>query len=137
MKTTTGTFTLGLSIDPMQEPIEFEVEVEAEITEAQPERGPTYSCGGEPAVEGHAEIIFITYCRPIKKCVGNGFRGYAFVPALWLLNIIPQDTLDAWAAKLYEDYTPADDRADWERDQRRDQEATKHFFAELTGKAAG
>ena len=120
MKTTYGTFPLGLSFDPTQEPIEFEVEVEAEITEPQSERGPTYSCGGEPAVEGHAEIVHIEVCDRLTY----GKKPIVWHPASWLLNIIPQTTLDAWAVTLYEDYSPE------VRDVLRDR------FDMITGKAA-
>lgn len=125
MTTTSGTFTLYLSTDPIDEPIKFEVEVTAEITEAIPERGPSYACGGEPAVEGRAEITVLDFDR---KCGTSHF----LFGASWLLDIIPQATLDRWAATLYEDYSPADDRADWERDQ----DVMNKRFDMLGGEAA-
>ncbi|MCB7127918.1 MAG: hypothetical protein J3T61_00065 [Candidatus Brocadiales bacterium] len=109
MTTTTGTFSLYLSTDPIDEPTRFEVEVTAEITEAIPERGPSYACGGEPAVEGCAEIIKVEFNDRHRNHLRN---------ASWVLDFIPLATQEAWEAKLLEDYSPADDRADWERDQR-------------------
>ncbi len=114
MRTTSGTFELSLSAGGVDdEMVTFEVQVEAKITEAE-----------------YAEITDVYYIEQSQKI------NAAPTPwkASWLLNIIPQPVLDAWAVTLYESASHiTDDRADWERDQRRDQEATKQRFAALTG----
>lgn len=127
MTTTSGTFPLYLSTDPIDEPIKFEVEVTAEITEAIPERGPSHACGGEPAVEGRAEITNLYFMQSWQN-----YQSDSIFKSSWLLNFIPQAILNKWAAKLYESYSPADDRADWERDQN----VMNERFDMLTRKAA-
>lgn len=107
IRTTTGTFTLFLSTEPIIDgAIEFEVEVTAVIIKIVPGHEPSLNFNGEPASGGYAEIIRIAAHKETPDCM---------VQASWLLDIIPQTTLDRWAILLYE--SALDDPAPLNRDQ--------------------
>ncbi len=133
MRTTSGTFELSLSAGGVDdEMVTFEVQVEGTITEADLGEAPSLTCPGDPGCEGYAEITGIEVCD--RETYDK--KPIVWQRASWLLNVIPQSVLDAWAVTIYESASHiTDDRADWERDQRRDQVATKQRFAMLTGRA--
>ena len=117
--TTTQTFCLSISAGGIDdELVEFEVEVTGEITPSEPERGPTYSSGGEPASDGYAEVTDIAYIETRRVWVGNFFGGFPDKKTIrhdasWLMGVLPKPVIEGWAVRLYEDYEP-------EYDERRD-----------------